>query len=140
MINKIPADIAAIADRAAKLPDVDAVYLFGSYAAGSSHRDSDVDIGILASGSPLSERDIYLRRPRQTSTGRQVDYRILNFSKSPTFLSRAVIKGIPLRVNDETRRADFESLTFRMWNDWQFKLKIQEGYQRRFLLSKQAKS
>jgi len=140
VINKIPADIAAIADQAAQLADVDAVYLFGSFAAGSPHKDSDIDIGILSSESSMTERDIYRRLPRQTSTGRQIDYRILNSSKSPAFLSRAVIKGIPLKVNDETRRAGFESLALRMWNDWQFKLKIQEDYQRRFLLSKQPKS
>lgn len=140
MINKIPDDIAAIASQAAKLPDVDAVYLFGSFAAGAPHQDSDIDIGILSSDSSMTERDIYRRLPRQTAAGRQVDYRILNSSKSPAFISRAAIKGIPLKVNDEARRADFESLALRMWNDWQFKLKIQEDYQRRFLLNKQAKS
>lgn len=136
MINKIPADIAAIAAQAAKLPDVGAVYLFGSYAAGSFHKDSDVDIGIFAPDSSLTERDVYRQLPRQTSTGRRVDYRILNSRKSPAFLSRVAIKGIPIKVNDETQRADFESLVLRMWNDWQFKLKIQEDYQRKFLLDR----
>lgn len=136
MINKIPADIAAIADKAAQLPGVVAVYLFGSQAAGSVHAESDVDIGIFTPDLALTERDVYRQLPRQTSTGRQVDYRMLNSNKSPAFLSRAVIKGIPVKVNDEAQRADFESLVLRMWNDWQFKLKIQEDYQRKFLLDR----
>lgn len=133
MINKIPADIAVVASQAAKLPDVVAVYLFGSYAADSFHQDSDVDIGILAPDSSLTETDVYRQLPSRTAAGRPVDYRLLNSTKSPAFLSRVVIKGIPVKVNDETQRADFESLALRMWNDWQYKLKIQESYQRKFL-------
>lgn len=140
MKNKIPADIAAIAGQAANLPNVAAVYLFGSQAAGATHQDSDVDIGIFAPGSSLTERDIYRQLPARTASGQPIDYRLLNSHKSPAFLSRVVIRGAPVKVNDEAQRADFESLVLRMWNDWQFKLKIQESYQRKFLEAKLKKS
>lgn len=44
---------SAIARAMSTLNGVDAVYLFGSHAAGRSHRESDVDIGVLL------DREVY---------------------------------------------------------------------------------
>ena len=37
-----------------KIPDLKALYLFGSYADGSANRESDVDIAFLADSAPES--------------------------------------------------------------------------------------
>jgi predicted nucleotidyltransferase len=56
---------SAIARAASALNGVAAVYLFGSHAAGRSHRESDVDIGILLDrhiyGTPAARFEMRVR-------------------------------------------------------------------------------
>ena len=56
---------SAIARAASALNGVVAVYLFGSHAAGRSHRESDVDIGILLDrhmyATPAARFDVRVR-------------------------------------------------------------------------------
>jgi len=127
--------IKKIAKQTAQLPGVDAVYLFGSQTQGNIHPQSDIDIGVLTHNPNLSERTLYEKLPH-TINNKKIDYRILRQGKSLAFLSRVIIHGEPLIINNETKRNQFESLVLRMWSDWQYKLKIQNHYRRLHLQEK----
>ena len=59
----IPDDIRALGPRLATLPDVRRVALFGSWARGEAHADSDVDLLVVREGNgDRASRRLHLRR------------------------------------------------------------------------------
>jgi predicted nucleotidyltransferase len=98
----------------AALPDTQAIYLFGSAAAGRLRDDSDVDVAVLlphvrakALGSlALSELAFDLMKALR----RDVD--LINLRQVSTVLQKQVIEnGIVLFCADEFAKDEFEMLT-----------------------------
>lgn len=95
-------------------PDTQAVYLFGSYAAGQEWPESDVDIGLLL--SPAEAKKIGsllisdLRFDLETLLGKEVD--LINLRRVPTVLQKEVIAA-DCRIYEGDRFAaeEFEMLT-----------------------------
>jgi predicted nucleotidyltransferase len=85
--------------------DVAAAYLFGSTAADRTHRESDVDVGVLlrrASHPTRAERfeaGIRLAGALQAELARPVDLVVLN--DAPPLLGRSIVtRGIRLLCRD----------------------------------------
>lgn len=86
-------------------PDVASAYLFGSVAEGRTHRESDVDIGVLlawAADGTVAERfdaGIRLAGAVQAALGHTVDLVVLN--DAPPLLGRqAVTRGRRILCRD----------------------------------------
>jgi len=98
----------------AALPDTQAIYLFGSAAAGRMRNDSDVDVAVLlphmrakALGNlALSDLAFDLMKVLR----RDVD--LINLRLASTVLQKQVIEhGVVLFCADEYAREEFEMLT-----------------------------
>ncbi len=75
---------------------VQSAYLFGSHARGTSHRESDVDIGVLLSRdlfpskkARFDQRLLMMTQLQDVTEGRTVDLIILN--EAPPGLGRHVV-------------------------------------------------
>jgi hypothetical protein len=85
--------------------DILFAYLYGSYAAGNTHIESDIDIAVY-----LKEKDttFYLKKDNEFLSNNRFDIRILNVM--PLVLKFKVLKeGKLLFSNDEQKRIDFET-------------------------------
>lgn len=112
-------------------PSIVSAYLFGSFSEGRSHRESDVDLGVLLDRNTLpTARDRFERglqlsaRLGEGLSGRQLDLVILN-DVPPTFARRVVTTGRRLACADpevdrafvrdvQLRAADLEPFLRRM--------------------------
>lgn len=85
-----------------------AVYLFGSHAAGAAHRDSDVDLAVLAD-APLGDNERWqLAQTLAVMLGRDVD--LVDLLRASTVMRVQVIdSGKLLFDSDTTRRQEFEA-------------------------------
>ncbi len=89
------------------MPGVVSLYLFGSHAEGRSHRESDVDVGVLfdrkalPGGRDRFEASLELSTRLQSDLGtRHVDLVVLN--DAPPGLGRAIVsRGRRLVCSDE---------------------------------------
>ncbi len=95
-----------------KEEDVLFAYLYGSYAYGVVHSESDIDVAVYLKPSDIKE---YLNKEKRILSALidrlhtdRIDLRILNVS--PLLLQYHVIKeGIPILIKDEQERIDFET-------------------------------
>ncbi len=93
-------------------PDVASAYLFGSAAEGRSHRESDLDIGVLLRWRSLPERSdrfeagIRLAGRLQALLAQPVDLVVLN-DVPPLFGRHVVTEGRRLLVRDARCDHDF---------------------------------
>jgi len=93
-------------------PDVASAYLFGSAAEGRSHRESDLDIGVLLSWSSLPQRSdrfeagIRLAGRLQALLAQPVDLVVLN-DVPPLFGRHVVTEGRRLLLRDARCDHDF---------------------------------
>lgn len=107
-------------------PDVTAVYLYGSFATGNTHKRSDIDLGILFKHSDISlERlgEIYsdlgdLNLPA-TPEARDV-----NLDQSAVYL-RNVIQGDLIYSKDNIQRIRFQVSAIRKFRDTEHLRQIQ---------------
>ena len=103
---------AAVRTAAACVDGIVSVYLFGSFAAGRDHRESDVDLGVLLDRRvyPGARERFEVRLLLGTSFsdafGRRADVVILN-DAPPQFARAIVTGGRRLLVTDEDRDRDF---------------------------------
>lgn len=89
-------------------------YLYGSCALDSFHPGSDIDIAVFLKPSSIKE---YIKKEEELSAALiaelhndNIDLRILN--TLPFLLKYKVLKeGIPILINDESARAEFETAT-----------------------------
>ena len=89
-------------------------YLYGSYGLDSAHPGSDIDIAVFFKPSSIEE---YIRKEEKLSAALiselhndHIDLRILN--TLPFLLKYKVLKeGLPIVINDESARAEFETAT-----------------------------
>ncbi|MGB9721558.1 MAG: type VII toxin-antitoxin system MntA family adenylyltransferase antitoxin [bacterium] len=97
------------------------VYLFGSFAIGSSFNDVDVAVFVdtkKLSSKPLLDYELELeQRLSDTLKGYKVDVRVLN--EAPLSFRYQVIKtGLPIIIYDEDAMVDFETLTYSLYFDF----------------------
>ncbi len=94
-------------------PEVQAVYLFGSYGAGNFRPDSDVDLALLLPPAQARrERTLHLspcQAELQTTLGREVD--LLNARQVSTVFQKEIITGQRIYCADEYAADEFEMLT-----------------------------
>ncbi len=111
------------------------VYFFGSRASGDNLVFSDIDIGIVLEDIKLLEDnnkkiylDIYdvltIDIPDMIE-GPKIDISFLQ-KANPALAMKAMQEGKILFESDATLRADFEELTFRLYNDYK---KLQYEYE-----------
>lgn len=92
----------------AEIPDVQAIYLFGSMASGQGRADSDMDIAILPA-APLSELSRWeLQEKLAVLVSRDVDLVDLR-SASTVFRVQVLANGRRLYEGDSFARANFEA-------------------------------
>lgn len=108
MLPMREATIAATLARALteRLPGVVSAYLFGSFATGRAHRESDVDVGVLLSRDVYPqpgdrfEARLHLVGSLRADVGREVDVVILN-DAPPTLARHVMTTGRRVAVLDE---------------------------------------
>jgi uncharacterized protein len=102
-------------------PDVDAAYVFGSAATGRTHRESDVDVGVLVSDRiPRASRLNYrlgLMADLGTALERSdVDVTILN-EATPLLAHRVLSQGVLAFERSRRTRIRFQTATARRYFD-----------------------
>jgi len=117
-------------------PNVQAIYLFGSFGTEYETTDSDVDLALLlpysqgSNENPLLRSDCWDELTR--TTRRHVD--LVDLRKTDTVFQNEIIRtGRTLLIKDEPARAEFEMLTLSLYQ------KLQEersGIVKRILKSK----
>ncbi|MDZ7801775.1 MAG: nucleotidyltransferase domain-containing protein [Trueperaceae bacterium] len=104
MASSDPADITEqVTDVLRRDPDILVAYLFGSAAQGGMTPDSDVDVGVLASGPLETEQRTRLVREIAAATGHPLDLVDLRTAGVP-LLQAALSKGRPLICRDRRTR------------------------------------
>lgn len=98
----------------AAFPDVQAIYLFGTYGTEAIRPDSDVDIAVLLPAERAKEAGFLglsqLSSELEDLLGRTVD--LINLRKVPTVLQFEVLKADRrIYCSDEYASAEFEMLT-----------------------------
>lgn len=95
----------------AALPDVIAIYVFGSQAAGIAGPESDIDLAVL-NDSPLSQVTCWdLAQELAREAGRDVD--LVDLRAASTVMRAQVIsKGQRLFCADERKCAEFEDYVY----------------------------
>ena len=96
-------------------PDVQAVYLFGSYGTDQELADSDVDIAVLLPHDKSHETDSLpmndLRFELERLLGKGVD--LINLRQVPTVLQKEIVMADSrIYQADEYPADEFEMLTF----------------------------
>ena len=80
-------------------------YLFGSYADGTQHENSDVDIAVYMEDSSLDAR-LALHHELQKTLQKEIDLVVLNDVKNIYLLEGILSQGIVLKEHEE--RAYYE--------------------------------
>jgi predicted nucleotidyltransferase len=76
---------------AASRPEITAVYIFGSQAAGSARTDSDVDLGVLYATRQSLETTLALQDAFGRAMARRVD--LVDVGRAAPFLALEIIRG-----------------------------------------------
>lgn len=101
-------------------------YLFGSRATGRPRPSSDTDIAVyLADDLPGDERlavSLRLSGVLARAARSEVDVVVLNDAPLP-LLGSILRQRVVLYRNDEPRRVEFESTTFRLYTDFEPRLR-----------------
>lgn len=93
------------------LGDVVAVYRFGSTVHGTTHRESDTDVAVLARGRLANTLRFDLQERLASRLGRDVDLVDLA-AASPVIAVQVVAKGQLLYDGDPAARGGYEDRTF----------------------------
>ncbi len=98
---------AAKSELGASIPDLIAVYLFGSKARGDGNRESDVDLAVLAREPISSSLRFELEQRLEEKLRQSVD--LIDLRKVTAVFRIQVLKDGELLVDaDPARRAEFE--------------------------------
>jgi predicted nucleotidyltransferase len=93
------------------IPDLVAVYLYGSEATSEARPDSDVDLAVLAGNSMPAAKQFDLRQDIESLLHRDVD--LVDMRMASTVLRMQVIStGTCLFAGDEARRQQFEDFVY----------------------------
>ncbi len=106
--------------------DVAFSFLYGSYARGTAHKQSDIDIAVYfypAERYPVEyEEDIYYNAEDaiwadlEQLSGKEVELLALN--RASASVSAAAIRGIPLNIHDWNLYLDFMDIVTREAEDF----------------------
>lgn len=105
--------VALILDR---VPQVQGIYLFGSFATGEAHSESDLDLGVLLPpGMILPSTHVRtLSEDLSELVGRDIDLILLR--EANTVLQNEIVSnGRVLLAGDERAVAEFEMLSLSYW-------------------------
>jgi len=103
--------LAAVADLRSAIPDLVAVYLFGSTARGDGNRESDVDLAVLARARIPTATLFDLTACLESRLHRSVD--LVDLRAAPAVLRVQVLAdGELLDDADPVRRGEFECFAF----------------------------
>jgi predicted nucleotidyltransferase len=100
----------AIVDTLRRLiPGCVAIYLFGSHAAGTARRDSDIDLAVLAPAPLGDEERWHLAQTLAVALGRDVD--LVDLRRASAVMRVQVLEsGKLLFESDSTQRQEFEAI------------------------------
>ena len=93
-------------------PEVQAIYLFGSEAAGDAWSNSDVDIALLLPHDCAKHQNLTSSKCRfelEKALGRPVD--LLNARQVSTVMQKEIISGDCIFCTDQNALDEFEMLT-----------------------------
>ena len=113
---------AAVAEVAGGLPDVAAVYLYGSRVHGGTLPLSDIDLAVLlvdgdGERDPLFAESFAARVSVALRSGVEVDAHLVSQLPLPV-LGRVVTDGYLIYESDASRRVEFETSTRRLYFDF----------------------
>lgn len=92
-----------------RVPGCVAIYLFGSHATGGAHRDSDVDLAVLAPAPLGDEERWHLAQTLAIALGRDVD--LVDLRRASAVMRVQVVdSGKLLFESDATQRQEFEAM------------------------------
>lgn len=113
---------AIVSAVAAEVPQLAAVYLYGSRALGTAAVGSDVDLALVLTAGvetgPLLAETIAARVGERLDFAVEVDAHRADHLPLPV-LGRVVTEGILLFERDASRRVEFETSTRRLYFDFQ---------------------
>lgn len=116
---------AQIKDYFSIQPDILAVYLYGSFAKGTTHPRSDIDLGILFKGQNrlknfhrLADFIDGLYQLKLANFPKEIDVRDVYLNQSPMYLMN-VISGQVVYSRNENDRIKFEVLAMNQFYDTQ---------------------
>lgn len=97
---------------------VEVAYLFGSYATGRQHEDSDVDVGVVFGdpGNVDFSTISGLEKELSQELDKEVDVRVMD-GGDPRFVYNILRTGEPVFIGDEGLRRGFEHRVMRKYLD-----------------------
>ena len=116
----ITSQLNLVRDALAKRPEVNTVYLYGSFAKGDAIESSDIDIGIyldLSFKPDLHYLGDTLEEVKSLVSDRKVDAFVIN-TMSPLFRFNVIYPNKILYCRDHEKRVDFELKTRRDYEDY----------------------
>ena len=104
------------------VPEIAAIYLYGSQVSGKALPISDVDLALVLSvdaipDDPLLAERVAVRVAEELETSLEVDAHVVD-SLPLAVLGRVVTTGILLFERDPSRRVEFETSTRRLYFDF----------------------
>ena len=98
---------AATCELCASVPDLIAVYLFGSFARGDSNRESEVDLAVLAARPIEASLRFELAGRLEEKLRQSVD--LVDLRRASAVFRVQILKDATLLVDEDPgRRAEFE--------------------------------
>lgn len=121
--------IKKIRDYFAKQEDIMAVYLYGSFAKGKVHKESDIDIAVVFN-KPV---DSYLRLGQLYSgfpdlgIPAEPEIRQISLDNSPVFLMNVISKSL-IYTSEEIKRIRFEVAVMNLFRDTEHLRRLKYSY------------
>ena len=100
---------------ATTFPEVRAIYVFGSQAAGGARPDSDLDLGVLYRTGQALATTLGLEQDIGQMTGRKID--LIDLGRASAFLALDIVRGERVFCRDATETDRFELYVLRRAGD-----------------------